>query len=202
MDMDVRSWWKLVCAAGCLFIGMWGTAQAQEVIRCGSVDGGYANCPTPWRGANLVKKESRSSCRQGRDWGFEYGEIWVDNGCRGLFQQADRGGYGYSRPSRPFGSDFGWHVESPHVSQGSNWAPRPQFGGGSSRPSRYPSSRLVQCGSINKAYNFCPAGIYDGQHVVLETNQSDKRCKWQRDWGVKDGGIWVSNGCRALFSIR
>jgi hypothetical protein len=63
-------------------------------------------------------------------------------------------------------------------------------------------ARTVQCGSVNKAYRFCPAGIEAGQQVVLEHNQSDKRCKWARDWGVQGEGIWVSNGCRAVFSIR
>ena len=180
-----------------LFVGGWGTSWAQDVIRCGSMNGGYASCPTPWRGAILLEKESRSSCQPGRDWGFDHGQIWVDNGCRALFQRAGRsGGEGwvYRRDEAPLRPPPSHYVPNrPEPSHGWN--------GGPGKP---PSARArtVQCGSVDKAYRFCPAGIEAGQQVVLEHNQSDKRCKWARDWGVQGDGIWVSNGCRAVFSIR
>jgi DUF3011 family protein len=215
--MDAWTRRGLGCLALWAVLGSFASVHAQEVIRCASVDGHYERCDTHWRDAEVMRQESNASCDRGMSWDFDHGSVWVDHGCRALFREARRGFHrgdvdldGYGRPiapARPAPGGFdGWREEFPARShdRGMEFHRRSRDDRGANGHSRRspPGARLVQCGSVNKAYRFCPAGINDKQQVVLENNQSDKRCKWARDWGVKDGGIWVSNGCRAVFSIR
>jgi hypothetical protein len=37
-------------------------------------------------GVRLVDRLSKSACVQGRDWGWERDGIWVDHGCRAIFE--------------------------------------------------------------------------------------------------------------------
>lgn len=34
----------------------------------------------------LIDRVSNSNCYEGRDWGWDRGSIWVDNGCRAKFR--------------------------------------------------------------------------------------------------------------------
>jgi hypothetical protein len=58
-----------------------------QVVSCSSDDMHRHRCPADTSGGvRLVKQNSDSSCRQGRDWGYDRKEIWVDHGCRADFQ--------------------------------------------------------------------------------------------------------------------
>ncbi len=64
-------------------------------MRCDSIKGRRKNCSVK-SGAEvrLLKKESRTGCEQGRSWGH-YGDIlWVDDGCRAVFEVRPRGSWG------------------------------------------------------------------------------------------------------------
>jgi hypothetical protein len=56
-------------------------------VSCSSNDGRRHLCQTDTRyGVRLLKQNSGSPCEEGRTWGYERGEIWVDRGCRADFE--------------------------------------------------------------------------------------------------------------------
>lgn len=57
---------------------------------------------------------------------------------------------------------------------------------------------LVRCESINFRYRACSLDTRDG--VFLEAVYSQEACKFDRNWGIGRGFVWVDDGCRALFS--
>ncbi|HEX5488159.1 MAG TPA: DUF3011 domain-containing protein [Rhodanobacteraceae bacterium] len=86
-------------------------------VSCGSPQYRLARCPTPnfWRGARIVRQTSKSSCVQGRSWGFDRGGIWVDNGCGGIFAPGNyQGDYaGGWQPPPGWDRDFAVSCGSP-----------------------------------------------------------------------------------------
>lgn len=63
----------------------WGSTQQ---IQCSSVEGMYQECRFPGgSGAvRLVRQLSSTACIEGRNWGWRPGVVWVNGGCRGLFE--------------------------------------------------------------------------------------------------------------------
>ena len=59
---------------------------------------------------------------------------------------------------------------------------------------------LVLCESKNGQRGACTADTAGG--VMLARKISDSDCRFGRDWGYDDDGIWVTNGCRAEFAVR
>ncbi|WOI53155.1 DUF3011 domain-containing protein [Parvularcula sp. LCG005] len=59
----------------------------------------------------------------------------------------------------------------------------------------------LSCESTDYRYRSCavPRGAYD---VRLQRVRSDSNCRRGRDWGITRGGVWVDNGCRAVFAYR
>lgn len=55
---------------------------------CASIGRNYTECRQDSRiiDAQIISQMSNSSCRQGRDWGFHQRILWVNNGCRAIFQ--------------------------------------------------------------------------------------------------------------------
>jgi len=77
-------------------------AQAQrygggDTRDCGSSDGRHGECRVGWRDARLIRQDSKTACIRGRTWDIDRGGLWVDDGCRGIFQEA-RGWGGGGRP--------------------------------------------------------------------------------------------------------
>ena len=64
------------------------TSFAQARIDCESRDYQYNFCSTPdgVARARLVEQRSRSSCIEGRSWGWDRRGIWVSQGCEGTFE--------------------------------------------------------------------------------------------------------------------
>lgn len=52
---------------------------------CESVGHARSYCDVPAGRVRLLEQHSRSSCREGRDWGVGRYAVWVDNGCRATF---------------------------------------------------------------------------------------------------------------------
>ena len=63
-----------------------------------------------------------------------------------------------------------------------------------------PLNTLVMCESVDGKLNRCPADTFNG--VRLARQVSDSACRFGRDWGYDNNGIWVTNGCRAEFGVR
>ena len=62
--------------------------------------------------------------------------------------------------------------------------------------------RTVRCESQDDRYAYCPT--YTQGRVRLQKQLSNASCREYETWGVEgDGsGIWVRNGCRAIFVVR
>ena len=71
-----------------------------NTVRCESNDGRLRRCSLNGQGrAELVRQLSRSACIEGRNWGSDYGSVWVSQGCRAEFavRRGYRGGWNDSR---------------------------------------------------------------------------------------------------------
>ena len=59
--------------------------------------------------------------------------------------------------------------------------------------------RQVRCESRDYRQEFCRAETSGG--VRLARQLGDAACSQGRTWGTTRSGIWVSNGCRAVFDV-
>jgi len=145
-----------------------------DTVNCFSDNGRRSYCRVPWRDARLIRQDSKTACIRGRTWDMDRNGLWVDDGCRGIFQEA--GGWGGG--GRP-----GWGGGRPGDGDG-----RPGWGGG---------SQVVSCGSVNNRRNFCSAPIGRGARMVAQ--DSDSSCREGYSFGFTRDGIWVDRGCRGRF---
>ncbi len=183
-------------AAGLLAGLMWVSApavhaQGRDVVRCGSDDGRFQRCQVPWRDAEIIRQESNSPCTRGQAWGVDRGGLWVDRGCRGQFVEMGRGGYGGYRPP-----DGGYYPPPGYPPAGyrppdNGWRPGPDW----DREIR------VQCESTENRYQFCQVDVGGRGDVRMVRQLSGTRCEEGYNWGWNRAGVWVSKGCRGLFSI-
>lgn len=67
-------------------------------------------------------------------------------------------------------------------------------------PSPVRGDTSIRCESNNQRYNFCRVDTRGG--VELQSQLSDDNCRMNRTWGYDRDGIWVDNGCRAIFRVR
>ncbi len=66
-------------------------------VSCSSADNRYRECPLQNGGrVELVRRESRADCVEGRSWGYSPRSIWVDLGCRATFRVSPASGGGGS----------------------------------------------------------------------------------------------------------
>ncbi|WP_198670297.1 DUF3011 domain-containing protein [Dyella sp. C9] len=155
-------------------------AQGRDVVRCGSDNGRFTRCQVPWRDAELIRQESNSPCDRGQSWGVDRGGLWVDRGCRGQFVEMGRGYYpppgGYPPPPPP---------------PGGGWRPGPDW----DREIRF------QCESNDKRYQFCQVDVGGRGRARLLRQLSGNPCEEGYSWGWNRAGVWVSKGCRGLFSV-
>src|ERR1700754_1652476 len=100
--------------------------RGNDTVNCYSDNGRRSYCRVPWRDARLIRQDSNTACIRGRTWDMDRGGLWVDNGCRGIFQEA--GGWGGGG--------------------------RPGYGGGG-RPGYGGGGQVVSCGSGDKKRVVC-----------------------------------------------
>lgn len=160
-------------------------AQGRDAVRCGSDDGRLARCQVPWRDAELVRQESNSPCIRGQTWGVDRGGLWVDRGCRGQFVESGRG--------EGWRGDYGRQDDDRDGDgQGDGgWRPGPDW----DREIRF------QCQSSDRQQQFCQVdvGRHGGVHLLQQLSGSP--CEEGYTWGWNRAGVWVTGGCRGLFSV-
>ncbi|WP_396617229.1 DUF3011 domain-containing protein [Lysobacter soli] len=67
---------------------------SDRAVRCDSNDNRLQRCAADTRGGvRLLRQVSKSSCVEGRSWGYDRSGIWVNNGCRAEFALGG-GGWG------------------------------------------------------------------------------------------------------------
>jgi hypothetical protein len=202
-------------------------ARSQSAIRCESTDGDYQRCPAQnsWRGARLVQQLSSNPCIQGRTWGFDRDAIWVNNGCRGVFDAGDR----FTRPGERVTCAGSGRTECPAdtrygvtlvrklsqapCTQGSTWGfgdnvvwvdrgCRAEFEIGSAPESgaAATTTETVTCGATTGLQSTCRTGGY-ATAVRMVRDLSGGRCREGSTWGFTDSFIWANRGCRAQFEV-
>jgi hypothetical protein len=182
-----------------------------------------------WRGARLVKQLSNAPCLQGETWGFERSAIWVDEGCRGIFEAGDPfanigervvcASAELGRTECPADTRFGvrlvQRISQARCEEGRSWGTleraiwvdrgcRGEFevGGPDRGQVVSPRVRRFPCGTSTGARVSCPTGgVVTG--VRLIEDRSGGRCREGSTWGGSPGdtAIWAGRGCRGLFEV-
>lgn len=151
-----------------------GYNQGQSQVRCESQDYRYQRCNVDWRDARIVRQASSTPCRRGDTWGIDRRGLWVDRGCAAVFAEA--GG-------RPGG---------PGMGGGGDWRP----GNDWDRDIRF------TCESQDYRYKLCQVDTGRGGQVRIERQISKTRCVMGQTWGFNRGGVWVNQGCAAVFVVE
>ena len=157
--------------------GPW-TPNPRYAVTCSSMNNGRSICSWDDRYGRprLIQQISSSQCIEGRDWGYTVGGgIWVNSGCRATFGYGDvrYSDYGYRDIVVPTSTSF---VRDPNY--------------------------RVTCSSTNSGRTVCEWDYRYGNPYLLR-QESSSACVEGRDWGYsRDGGIWVTSGCRAVFGYR
>jgi len=193
-------------------------------FNCASIDNKYRECQLPVNGrATLVKRQSHAACVEGRSWGQRGDRVWVDHGCRAVFEVTRFGGGSGSRLD--CNSDGGRYREcaigpgyfgrllrdhsNGRCREGQTWGTRNgviwvtsgcrgtfermrgNSGGGSA------GQGYFDCRSSNGQFHECSIGRGNSARLVREYSQG--RCRANSTWGVRNGVVWVTNGCMAQF---
>lgn len=165
-----------------------------DTVNCYSDSDRRAYCQVPWRDARLVRQDSQTPCIRGRNWDMDRGGLWVDDGCRGIFQEA--GGWGGGRP--------GWGDNGGRPGWG-NDRDRDRYPPGYGRPDggrpgyAGNSGQIVSCDSEDNKRVLCRWPVGPGARLVEQN--SDAACREGYSYGFSPQGIWADHGCRAKFDI-
>lgn len=143
------------------------------VVRCESRDGRTERCSASGD-VQLVRQLSSSPCIRGRNWGTDYRGIWVSSGCRAEFRVQSNGYYDDDH--------YDYDDDDHRYSNG--------YGNG------YGNDGLFRCESSNGRTARCSSG---GGRAEFVRQISNTPCIRGQSWGSDSRGVWVSNGCRALF---
>jgi hypothetical protein len=87
---------KTILGAMTLFVslasvGNPGVVLADQQISCESRNNQYHYCRVDTHGyVRMSRQLSKSACDQGRNWDFDRGGVWVDDGCRAEFIVEER----------------------------------------------------------------------------------------------------------------
>jgi hypothetical protein len=101
--------------------------RGQDSVRCESIDGRRSYCGNyGYDQVRLERQISDSPCVQGRSWGVDRGGLWVDDGCRAVFEIRGPGQGGGHGPGRPDNHDSPWWGPDPSPT----WPPRGDWHGG------------------------------------------------------------------------
>lgn len=171
-----------------------------QYLGCSSKNRRARRCDLPYGAVDIrfEKRRSDASCRKGRDWGIARGDVWVDNGCRATFSYriarrgSSYGDRGYSdRGYKDRRYDDRRYGDRRYDDRG--YGDRGYGGRG------YDDKALIRCESDKRRTNRCalPRGANE---VRLVDRRSDAPCRRGTDWGVSKREIWVTNGCRGIFS--
>jgi hypothetical protein len=198
-------------------------------FNCASVDLKYRECQLPVKGrVVLVKRLSDARCIEGQSWGQRGDRVWVDQGCRARFEVTRTGGGSGGSNLVDCASDGGRYRECPigpgyfgrlvrdnsngRCRESSTWGTRNgviwvtdgcrgrfervrgNSGGGGGGGS---GQNLFDCRSTDGRLQECSIGRGYTARIVRE--YSSGRCRPQATWGLREGTVWVTNGCMAQF---
>jgi DUF3011 family protein len=100
-----------------------------------------------------------------------------------------------SKHSCVLNKDWGWDNNGIWVKDGC----RAEFTVNTNLAPMASSLTTITCESANGMNHHCSANTLNG--VTLSRQLSDSGCVEGKTWGYDKDGIWVSNGCRAEFTV-
>lgn len=140
----------------------------------------------------LLDQVSNSDCIEGRTWGYNRAGVWVDQGCAGIFRVERRWG-----DDRRGGRDDGYGRDDRYDDGRDD-----HRGRGDWRPGDDWDQQIsVRCASQNYHYNLCQVDTGRGSDVRIARQISGSPCVEGRTWGWNRAGIWVDQGCEAVFVV-
>jgi hypothetical protein len=151
-------------------IGSGGTMK----VTCEAPRSGRRECRIP-NGAQvrLTTQLSDAPCRLNDSYGVIPGAIWVQRGCRGVFEV--KGG-------TPSGGAPGGNAPEGNPPAGTVGTTR------------------VVCESRGAERQICPVAG-DATRILLVKQYSSSPCRLNESFGAGFGHVWVSNGCRGEFEV-
>lgn len=201
-------------------------AHPSGIVVCESQNNQPARCrvPNSWRGARLVQQVSQVACVEGRTWGFDFGSVWVTQGCRGRFGEASAGGTAPPNaatvqcesnnnqtnhcrtPAYWSGAALAQQLSQTACVEGRNWG----FDRGYIWVNGGCRGRFMQAATSNPGANVLCESTGNRQQrcrvpttwraAQLVQQLSNSACTQGRTWGFEPGSVWVSGGCRGRFA--
>jgi hypothetical protein len=195
-------------------------------FNCASIDNRYRECQLPVNGrVTLVKRQSKAGCTEGHSWGQRGDRLWVDHGCRGVFEVNRYGGSGGGGIRQvDCNSDYNRYRECAigagyfgrlaressrgRCREGQTWGTRNgviwvtdgcrgRFDVVRGSGGGQAGQGLFDCRSTNGQFRECSIGRGNSARLVRE--YSNGRCRANSTWGVRNGYVWVTSGCMAQF---
>ena len=105
-----------------------------------------------------------------------------------------------SRTACVLGRTWGWRSNGIWVSEGCEGEFRIRTDYRPYPPAPPPGPGVTVCESHEYRYNFCPTGPIRSAQILEQKSQAP--CVQGRSWGWRNDGIWVDNGCEAVFRVR
>lgn len=187
------------------------TVAARSLV-CESNERDTRFCPADTGGGvHLTVQYSRASCRQGSTWGYDDRGIWVSNGCRAQFDLGEHrtahSGNDHSKAAAALAigligaaaiaSNHRNHDDDRYDGPGYDYRP-------DNHPARYDNGyggySTLTCESVDNRRRYCPMNLRHAS-VDIDRQLSRTPCRHGDSWGWDRNGIWVDDGCRAVFSV-
>lgn len=179
-------------------------ARARSLV-CESEDRTTHYCAADTRGGvHLSTQFSKASCRQGSSWGYDSRGIWVSNGCRAQFDLGDyRSNHASSSDSAAVAAlalgligavaIASKHDDDYRGERDYDYQPYDHH-------TKYGAGYQVTCESRNNQRNYCRSNLRHAE-VDIDRQISRTSCRHGYNWGWDSGGVWVDDGCAAVFSV-
>lgn len=179
-------------------------AQARSLV-CESEDRTTHYCAADTRGGvHLSTQFSKASCRHGSSWGYDSRGIWVSNGCRAQFDLGDyrssQGSNGDSAAAAALALGLigavaiaSKHNDDYRGERDYDYQPYDHH-------TQYGAGYQVTCESRNNQRNYCRSNLRHAE-VDIDRQISRTSCRHGYNWGWDSGGVWVDDGCAAVFSV-
>lgn len=223
-------WIMLLVASLAAMLATAGPASAQYAnrVKCESFNYRPAQCQVGNIADVRIVERLGGQCRQGPDWGYDRQAIFVNNGCRAVFEVRSGGyggGYGGNQVVRCESREYRTQrcamdtrggvritrvLGNAACRQGQSWGHdrrgvwvsngcRAEFvSGGGWGGDNGYGDSTIECSSRDYRPARCAANIARGASVERVLGGE---CIEGRTWGWDRGGIWVNNGCRARFRV-
>jgi hypothetical protein len=228
---EMSNAWQSALRAGIVLLTVVAVAPpvlAGSTVKVESKNMGRAYKKTSTRGGvRLQRQLSREACVEGVSWGFDRDGIWVDKGCRAVFEvggsslgsysggrnvkvESKNMGRAYKKTSTRGGVRLRRQLSREACVEGVSWGfdrdgiwvdkgCRAEFSVGGTAPVGGLFTKTVKVESRDQKRVYKRVSTRGGVRLVRQLSRD--ACVEGVSWGFDRDGIWVDKGCRAEFQI-